>query len=232
MTKKLYGLCVGVLLLSQYVGASEGRSYTDEAKDELDRSTRVIIRRGVQEGVQFGGKIGEKGIKELERFTRKLFGKDKKKINHDDIFAAAADGRDDAVSDLLDHGVDVNRRWEKCQATPLMVASRHGCIAVISLLIARKALVNLQEDHGKTAVYFAAEGGFSDAVRLLVRKGHADVAIRARNDLYPCEIARDSDLQSYLYELMPEAYKRIHRDEKHGREGGDDDEIPGKRQCH
>ncbi len=71
--------------------------------------------------------------------------------------------------------------------SPLLIASQHGHLAIVKLLVAAKARVNAQNGpHGATALYIAAFHGRTECARVLLKNG-ADLKavdkVRAYNNL-------------------------------------------------
>ncbi|KAJ8608674.1 hypothetical protein CTAYLR_009397 [Chrysophaeum taylorii] len=69
---------------------------------------------------------------------------------------------------LLDAGADPNDARYPGHRTPLALAARVGATAVIFVLLARGALLNVRDDHGYTPVDIACDRGCVDALRALV----------------------------------------------------------------
>ena len=65
------------------------------------------------------------------------------------------------------HGVYIQERW-----SPLLIASQHGHLAIVKLLVAAKARVNAQSGpHGVTALFIAALNGRTGCARVLLENG-------------------------------------------------------------
>ncbi|HLK61612.1 MAG TPA: ankyrin repeat domain-containing protein, partial [Chthonomonadaceae bacterium] len=72
---------------------------------------------------------------------------------------------------LLAAGANVNERDEGMEQTPLMRAAQVGDATISQVLLDHGAVVNAQDDEGKTALMFAAEKGYTPVVRLLLERG-------------------------------------------------------------
>lgn len=95
----------------------------------------------------------------------------------DDLHSAAAQGKSELVSNLLDQGVDVNGvKHFPCptpnfDVTPVMMAAESGHHETVSLLLERGANPNMQDIGGWTALMKAAARGHTEVVRLLLAFG-------------------------------------------------------------
>jgi uncharacterized protein len=93
------------------------------------------------------------------------------------IIYAAGRGFSAVTRLLLDHGVDVNAKYGN-DLTALMWAAGHSAEAgvkdvvdVITLLLDQGALLNEQDNRGRTALMIAAELGHTAAAELLMARG-------------------------------------------------------------
>ncbi|MBO9493910.1 ankyrin repeat domain-containing protein [Thalassotalea sp. G20_0] len=111
------------------------------------------------------------------------------------LLVAAAKGRPDAVSCLLDLGLNVNCST-KDGLTPLHCAAIKGDVATIEHLLSHGASVNAVTS-GKTPLHFAAEHGQQDAIWLLLEK-RANINSQALLMETPSEIS-DRRLFHALY---------------------------------
>ena len=84
---------------------------------------------------------------------------------------------------LMEHNqININLANNK-QQTPLILRAHEGYKAVVELLLARGASVNLTDEEGRTALHWAALGKLktnNDCLQLLINHG-ADLAIRDKN---------------------------------------------------
>ncbi len=86
---------------------------------------------------------------------------------------AAAQGHDDIVRLLLDHGAHINVQ-DRDGNTPLHIAVRNGNLSTVKLLVERGARVTLVNRHGETPLALAHRYHRPDIVALLERgAGHA-----------------------------------------------------------
>ena len=97
------------------------------------------------------------------------------------LYAAAENGRSDAVDLLLRKGADPNLPGRSA-VTPLAAAAYKGNEAVVALLLAHRADPTLMDSTGKGAIIYAAARGFPAIVRRLLDAGVAPDA-RYGNDL-------------------------------------------------
>jgi ankyrin repeat protein len=79
----------------------------------------------------------------------------------------------DKYPDLLDakRGRQLGKPTHGDDFTPLQTAARWGRGEVVALLISRKADVNAADGYGYTPLHLAAEGGYLDIVKQLVKAG-------------------------------------------------------------
>ena len=99
----------------------------------------------------------------------------------DAAWAAAREGRREALTLLLDRGVPVNSA-DPYDMTPLMLASLHGHAGIVSDLLARGAKVDAREVvYGYTALILAAAHGYAGIVEQLAEHG-ADPNARTVDD--------------------------------------------------
>ncbi|SPF54483.1 Ankyrin repeat-containing domain-containing protein [Candidatus Desulfosporosinus infrequens] len=83
----------------------------------------------------------------------------------------ASRGDEDLVNAFLDSGMSADVLRSTDGWTPLMAASFYKKAAVVKLLLARHAAVNLQDKYGKTALMDATAMGAADIVNMLLESG-------------------------------------------------------------
>lgn len=118
-----------------------------------------------------------------------------------DIFTSVFIGDNDAVSEALDNGQDVNEQTSVGN-TLLMVAARMGDQQILKTLMAHKADVNLQNDAGATALMIAAKYGHQHFTTELLKYG-ADPTIKTKRGYTAAIFAqgyKNWDIQSQLVE--------------------------------
>jgi ankyrin repeat protein len=96
-----------------------------------------------------------------------------------DLMKAAWRGDADAVTSLLNGGMDVNSKAAG-GITALMFAAWSGRLATVQALLARGAEINTQTVAGSTPLMFAAATGHTAIVQVLL-DGGATVSTAARN---------------------------------------------------
>uniref|UniRef100_A0A3P9HBF2 KN motif and ankyrin repeat domains 4 n=1 Tax=Oryzias latipes TaxID=8090 RepID=A0A3P9HBF2_ORYLA len=94
----------------------------------------------------------------------------------------AAESADDleVAHQLLRLG-DVNARSRQAGQTALMLAVRHGRVAMVKLLLSCGADVNAQDCEGSTALMCASEHGHTHIVRLLLETGRCNASLTDKN---------------------------------------------------
>lgn len=86
-----------------------------------------------------------------------------------DMVKAIVQGKPQEVKQLLDKGEAVDAK--QAGQTALHFASMNGKVDIISILIARGAKVDAQDDQGVTPLMLACKDGQLDAVRALLAQG-------------------------------------------------------------
>jgi ankyrin repeat protein len=95
-----------------------------------------------------------------------------------DLRLAACDGDIKKVTNLLEHGANVNATG--IQGSSALISAEactrhddltHSRVQLVELLIAKGAAVNHQDDDGATALMYAARNGDTEAVNALLRNG-------------------------------------------------------------
>ena len=105
--------------------------------------------------------------------------RDKPEYDLRGLMRAALIGHTNAVSAILDRGLDVNSR-DSSGHTPLMEAVFGGHIDTVKELLKSGADVNSQDNDGWTALMEAAAKGRADVVRTLLGHG-ADARVKNKN---------------------------------------------------
>ena len=87
------------------------------------------------------------------------------------LLVAAQNARVDACAFLLAAGANPNCA-ESCHgATPLFVAAQHGNALLVSLLLCRRADVDVKKHNGLSPLLVAAQQGFANVCALLLQAG-------------------------------------------------------------
>jgi hypothetical protein len=142
---------------------------TDKFKEEMTTEFNEKMPRGYRDGMAYFNiqvkklacgpllrelAVGDKVEKELERF-------DNDKMQEICALVQKTNSAGLLAPELLGvHG-----------ETPLMVASAHGNLECMEMLLRMKASVNEKDGHGETALHYAALGGQESASMLLVFHG-------------------------------------------------------------
>ena len=84
------------------------------------------------------------------------------------LFYTAQKGMSKSVGMLLKHKAKMDN---DCYSSPLIQASKHGHLEVVSMLLANGAKVDFKDRHGRTALIWAGQGGHVDIIRLLLKHG-------------------------------------------------------------
>jgi ankyrin repeat protein len=74
------------------------------------------------------------------------------------------------VSFLLENGANVDDR-DLIDQTPLIVASQHGCKAIVELLLKAGSNIKHKNQQGETALLSAAQEGHIEVVKVLIAAG-------------------------------------------------------------
>lgn len=92
-----------------------------------------------------------------------------------ELWAAASGGKFEKVKQLVEKGLDVNKK-DASGSTAIIHASTGGHTDVVKYLISKKADVNVKENSiGLTALSAAASGGHAATVLLLLNAGATDI---------------------------------------------------------
>ena len=75
-----------------------------------------------------------------------------------------------SFSYLLDHGARLNKT-DNDEWAPIHIASYHGHLAVVKLLHAAGAGLNMRIDEGATPLFMASQNGHDDVVDYLLKNG-------------------------------------------------------------
>lgn len=124
-----------------------------------------------------------------------------------EILKAARDGKTDVVKRLLATGDDPNGR-SPGKSTPLIEAAYHGHLDTVQVLLDNGAKIELFDDSGRTALFWAAAGEAYmevDAqiamVQLLLAHG-AQINLRDRKGETPLMSAAGEDFRSDLVKFL------------------------------
>lgn len=108
-------------------------------------------------------------------YTKLLYSADSKVT----LLWAADKGLKETAGLTLDHGAKINSTEEKKHRTALQLTAWAGHLPVLKLLLDSGANVSPMSISGYSALHNAANRGWDDAVRLLLRHG-ADVSLSTR----------------------------------------------------
>ncbi len=126
----------------------------------------------------------------------------KQKGGGDVLCAAAQAGMNETVAALLDVGADANGR-DSSGATPLHHAAACGHRSVAQLLLQSGADLRARNSLGATPLHAAAGAGQYAVANLLLQHG-ADPTARDAEDHCPLDVARDSEHEPSVTELLQE----------------------------
>ncbi|MDR1959093.1 MAG: ankyrin repeat domain-containing protein, partial [Planctomycetaceae bacterium] len=110
---------------------------------------------------------------------------------------AASEGRLDTVKYLIDHGADVNVKYNNDGWTPLTFAANKGHLDVVKYLIDHGADVNVKFEEGNTPLIFAAVRGHLDTVKYLIDH-RADVNAKNNYGNTPLDYAKTDEIKKVL----------------------------------
>ena len=121
----------------------------------------------------------------------------------------AAAVQPEAVEVLLDSGAEIEAREEVLQRTPLIIAAYNGCLGCAKHLLRRGAEINVRDERGRTALWYAATPesmspvGGPQLIELLFENG-ADPGIADKTGMTPLAWARNSFSRAETYREIAE----------------------------
>lgn len=96
--------------------------------------------------------------------------------NSIELISAASENNIYRIKQLLEIGVDINKKEDKTGWTALIYAARNGNKAIVQLLIENQADLNIVDNVGNTALMRAIYRSYDEIAELLIVKG-ADLNI-------------------------------------------------------
>ena len=107
------------------------------------------------------------------------------------------------VSFLLVNGANVDDR-DMIDQTPLIVASQHGCKAIVELLLKAGSNIKHKNQQGETALLSAAQEGHIEVVKVLIAAG-ADANEPNTDGETPLQLVRKLRHKKELVDLLVSA---------------------------
>lgn len=107
------------------------------------------------------------------------------------------------VSFLLENGANVDDR-DLIDQTPLIVASQHGCKAIVELLLKAGSNIKHKNQQGETALLSAAQEGHIEVVKVLMAAG-ADANEPNADGETPLQLVRNIRHKKELVDLLVSA---------------------------
>ena len=104
------------------------------------------------------------------------------------------------VSFLLENGANVDDR-DLIDQTPLIVASQHGCKAIVELLLKAGSNIKHKNQQGETALLSAAQEGHIEVVKVLMAAG-ADANEPNADGETPLQLVRKLRHKKELVDLL------------------------------
>jgi hypothetical protein len=125
-----------------------------------------------------------------------------------DVWTAAAKGNLEVIEQQLAAGKDVNAKAPSIGVTPLMAAAITGQGDAATLLLAKGAKPDIENNEGTTALHMAAFFGHIEIVKALLAKG-ADVNVRNHRSETPLDTVSGtwSEELKGLYQAIGRALK-------------------------
>ena len=172
---------------------ASGSGHTDIVKLLLQRGAQVDLQNNVgRTALMIASDRGHMNIAKLLMDHGAEVGRDQV------LVAACKSGDDSLVLSLINSGVNVNClvKFGYGEWSPLMMASAEGHTDIVKLLLQRGAQVDLQYDHGSTALMRASDRGHMNIAKLLMDHG-AEVG-RDQVLVEACESGDDSLVLSLI----------------------------------
>lgn len=120
--------------------------------------------------------------------------------NHTPVWINAREKRTDMLQMLVLNGAKLNisDHWNQC---PLYLAAKFsGRLAIATLLIYHGCRVDIVDNRGHSAVYWAIQNCDKDLIRLLIHAGAKVFKTWLSESAIPLELLEDDEFAGWLYE--------------------------------
>lgn len=117
------------------------------------------------------------------------------------LLESAEKGKSEVLEVLMKHGVKPDIREKISNATALMYAAEYNHLDAVKILFRHGAVVNAQDEYGKTALHYAAEHGQLEVIKILLKKG-ANINVQDKEGTTPLMLAAEYGHVSVVKKLV------------------------------
>ncbi len=153
-------LCIAIVTTSHTYGMEEVTMGLDIVLDIC--GPRLSLLPSLTE---LAKELSQGNSNAINQFIERSY--DQQSAKNDVLFLASYMNDTQVASTALQYGADINAR-KHLEETPLMIATRCGYKKMIQYLLNNEATIDLKDQYGHTALFFAAAEGHASTVSLLL----------------------------------------------------------------
>ncbi|KAL7923796.1 HET protein [Trichoderma austrokoningii] len=131
------------------------------------------------------------------------------------LLHAAQEGRQDDIWLMLTRkDIDVNS-WGRDGWPAIFHAVNNGHAAVVKMLLARGANINIEDFYGYTPLLLATEKGHEDMVELLLERGASMIMMNQNRDVWrDLDLIKDEEMLSFVFQDLREVHSEPHNNQR------------------